>query len=280
MLFLPQRQLVFPDGSSSDVTMEVDLQSSPKETVRTLPASTWDPADWCERDREVRLLPQQRLLSLQLTEASLFICRRRSNGRQCSQVGGTFNPFNMTLRVRPRFCSAADTKQQQTSAVPSSFPLRVPPARVKTLWAVRLGRYRRDKEQSAWQKDSFTQTAALTSSGTSQVGTLRCLTNEEGWGHLFCLSSGSQVSGAEGQWRHRRLRRHPAGVPFSRADLPQCDPLQQVSGGRVREESGQGRYQDQSFNTQEMGKRGKSRQEKVIWLILRNDKRFKKGTVV
>lgn len=40
------------------------------------------------------------LLSLQLTEASMFINSRRSNDGQCRQDGGTFNPFNMTLMVR------------------------------------------------------------------------------------------------------------------------------------------------------------------------------------
>uniref|UniRef100_H3CAW9 Superoxide dismutase copper/zinc binding domain-containing protein n=1 Tax=Tetraodon nigroviridis TaxID=99883 RepID=H3CAW9_TETNG len=56
------RQRVFPDGGGSDVTVEVALQSSPQEDVRTL------------------------------TEAFLFIDR----GRGC-RGGGTFNPFNMTL---------------------------------------------------------------------------------------------------------------------------------------------------------------------------------------
>lgn len=40
-------------------------------------------------------------LSLQLTEASLFINSRRSNDGRCGGVGGTFNPFNMTPGVRP-----------------------------------------------------------------------------------------------------------------------------------------------------------------------------------
>lgn len=93
MAFLPQRQLVFPDGSSSDVTMEATLQSAPKENVRTegLPGphkSGFSSAAVC-------------LLSLQLTEASMFIYSGRSDGGRCRRAGGTFNPFNMTLMVRP-----------------------------------------------------------------------------------------------------------------------------------------------------------------------------------
>lgn len=57
------------------------------------------------------------LLSLQLTEASLFITSRRSDGGRCFRVGGTFNPFNMTLMVRPDFSSASGTKEHQTSAI-------------------------------------------------------------------------------------------------------------------------------------------------------------------
>ncbi|XP_029913310.1 uncharacterized protein cusr [Myripristis murdjan] len=53
----------FPDGSSSDITLEVDLRSSAKQAM---------------------------------TEASWFIMSKRvSNSSQCSGVGGTYNPFNM-----------------------------------------------------------------------------------------------------------------------------------------------------------------------------------------
>lgn len=56
------RQQMFPDGSSSEITLEVNLQST---TIQN---------------------------------ASLFIKNNRvgTNNRQCDGVGGTFNPFNMT----------------------------------------------------------------------------------------------------------------------------------------------------------------------------------------
>uniref|UniRef100_UPI003AAF091C uncharacterized protein cusr n=1 Tax=Centroberyx gerrardi TaxID=166262 RepID=UPI003AAF091C len=57
-------QQTFPDGTSSDVTLEVDLQSTTKEAI---------------------------------TEVSWFIMENRtgSNSSQCSGVGGVYNPFNM-----------------------------------------------------------------------------------------------------------------------------------------------------------------------------------------
>ncbi|XP_071361370.1 uncharacterized protein cusr [Trachinotus anak] len=58
------RQQMFSDGSSSDVTLEVDLQSSARENT---------------------------------TEASLFITNDRTGAdSQCNNVGDTYNPFNMT----------------------------------------------------------------------------------------------------------------------------------------------------------------------------------------
>lgn len=55
------KQQVFPDGSTSDVTLLVDLQSSAAQT------------------------------------ASLFITNNRANdSSECTGLGGTFNPFNMT----------------------------------------------------------------------------------------------------------------------------------------------------------------------------------------
>ncbi|KAM7418803.1 hypothetical protein PAMA_016095 [Pampus argenteus] len=59
------RQQMFPDGSSSDTTLEVNLQSTNRENT---------------------------------IEASLFITDNRvgANHSQCNGVGGTFNPFNMT----------------------------------------------------------------------------------------------------------------------------------------------------------------------------------------
>ncbi|XP_037620900.1 uncharacterized protein cusr isoform X2 [Sebastes umbrosus] len=57
------RQQMFPDGSSSDLTMEVALQSTMQDT----------------------------------TMASMFITTNRAaETRQCQGVGRTFNPFNMT----------------------------------------------------------------------------------------------------------------------------------------------------------------------------------------
>lgn len=60
-------QQVYPDGSSADATLEVDLQSSTR---------------------------------INATEASLFITNNRTgtDTRQCNSVGGTFNPYNMTSR--------------------------------------------------------------------------------------------------------------------------------------------------------------------------------------
>ncbi|XP_034454481.1 uncharacterized protein cusr isoform X2 [Hippoglossus hippoglossus] len=55
------RQQMFPDGSSSDITLDVTLQSSRRD----------------------------------MTVASLFITSHRS-GSKCSDVGDTYNPFNMT----------------------------------------------------------------------------------------------------------------------------------------------------------------------------------------
>ncbi|XP_044046586.1 uncharacterized protein cusr [Siniperca chuatsi] len=59
------RQQMFPDGSSSDITLEVTLQSSTRQNT---------------------------------TVASLFITNNRmgANNSQCNSVGSTFNPFNMT----------------------------------------------------------------------------------------------------------------------------------------------------------------------------------------
>ncbi|XP_059187093.1 uncharacterized protein cusr [Centropristis striata] len=60
------RQQMFPDGSSSDITMEVALQSSTQSRQN-------------------------------LTVASMYITSNRVNETsQCSRVGDTFNPFNMT----------------------------------------------------------------------------------------------------------------------------------------------------------------------------------------
>ncbi|XP_040000974.1 uncharacterized protein cusr isoform X2 [Xiphias gladius] len=58
-------QQMFPDGSSSDITLEVALQSSAKQNT---------------------------------TVASLFITHNRvdASNRQCNVVGDTYNPFNMT----------------------------------------------------------------------------------------------------------------------------------------------------------------------------------------
>ncbi|XP_044201649.1 uncharacterized protein cusr [Thunnus albacares] len=58
-------QQMFPDGSSSDTTLEVNLQSAKRQNT---------------------------------TEASLFITNDRAgaNNRQCNGVGETYNPFNMT----------------------------------------------------------------------------------------------------------------------------------------------------------------------------------------
>nr|XP_046263940.1 uncharacterized protein cusr [Scatophagus argus] len=57
------RQQMFPDGSSSDITLEIDLQSSTRQNA---------------------------------TVISLFINQMGANSSQCNSVGGTFNPFNMT----------------------------------------------------------------------------------------------------------------------------------------------------------------------------------------
>lgn len=54
---------------------------------------------------------------------------------------------------------------------------------------------------------------------------------------VFVLS-GSQVCGAEERGQHRRLCRHPAGIPFSGADLPQRGRVQQVSGKEKRRRRG------------------------------------------
>ncbi|KAM9363417.1 uncharacterized protein cusr [Symphorus nematophorus] len=59
------RQQMFPDGSSGDITLEVDLQTSTRQN---------------------------------LTEASLFIDRMLTSNSQCNGVEGTFNPYNMTSR--------------------------------------------------------------------------------------------------------------------------------------------------------------------------------------
>lgn len=56
-----------------------------------------------------------------------------------------------------------------------------------------------------------------------------------------CVLSGSQVCGAEERRPHHRLCRHPAGIPFGRADLPQRGRVQQVSG---KENRRKGRCQD------------------------------------
>ncbi|KAM3623355.1 uncharacterized protein V6R79_010083 [Siganus canaliculatus] len=58
------RQQMFPDGSSSDATLEVDLQSSTQ--------------------------------TRQASNASLFITNMMVNDSQCTSMEDTFNPFNMT----------------------------------------------------------------------------------------------------------------------------------------------------------------------------------------
>lgn len=184
------------------------------------------------------------LLCLQLTEVSLFINSRRCNDGSC-RAGGTFNPFNLTPMVRR--LASSPPQLINNSKLQLSFlvfaPLRALPARWKTLWAVRLGRYQRGKEQAAWQKDGFTPTAAWTSPGISQATALNERWVSNAWRVLvglktrfLCWFSGSQVPGAEERRQHRRLRRHPAWESFSRADLPSCGPVQQVSGRRLREE--------------------------------------------
>ncbi|CAN9510095.1 unnamed protein product [Ophioblennius macclurei] len=58
-------QQVFPDGSNSDTTLEVDLAEI-SATNRTT------------------------------SEVQMFIMENRTNGSQCTGLGGTYNPFNMT----------------------------------------------------------------------------------------------------------------------------------------------------------------------------------------
>ncbi|XP_023190475.1 uncharacterized protein LOC102220097 [Xiphophorus maculatus] len=81
------RQQMFPDGSSSDVTLYVDLKSSASQSI---------PA------------------------ASLFIASNRVNATSglCTSVGDTFNPFNMKL------LSSSCSLQNQLSCVVGEFSER------------------------------------------------------------------------------------------------------------------------------------------------------------
>ncbi|XP_010733110.2 uncharacterized protein cusr [Larimichthys crocea] len=81
------RQQMFPDGSSSDITLEVDLQSLTQRQKRTV--------------------------------ASLFINRMGANNSECNKVGDTFNPFNMTslssscLLENPLSCVVGEVSARQ-----------------------------------------------------------------------------------------------------------------------------------------------------------------------
>ncbi|PWA14946.1 hypothetical protein CCH79_00014246 [Gambusia affinis] len=82
-----KRQQVFPDGGSSDVTLNVDLKSSASQGI---------PA------------------------ASLFITSNRVNATSasCTSVGDTFNPFNMKL------LSSSCSLQNQLSCAVGEFSAR------------------------------------------------------------------------------------------------------------------------------------------------------------
>lgn len=82
------RQQMFPDGSGSDTTLEVNLQSSARNSA---------------------------------TEASLFVTNNRlgANNQQCDCLEGTFNPFNMTSASRscsmetPLSCPVGEVSARQ-----------------------------------------------------------------------------------------------------------------------------------------------------------------------
>lgn len=148
MPFLPQWQRVFPDGSSSEVTMEVTLQSSPKENVRTVTASTCaacgdadlllgTPADWSERDHKMGLFPQLSRGHWKRSVSPLSAAHRSVDVHQQQEKQRRSVPPRWR-NVQPLqhdpdgeaadFSSAADIKQQQTSGVlsciwPSEFRL-------------------------------------------------------------------------------------------------------------------------------------------------------------
>lgn len=175
--------------------MEVTLQSSPKENVRTVTASTCGacgdadlllgtPAHSFERDHKKARPLQGSLSPLSAAHRSIVVHQQQEKQRR-SGLPGRRNV--QSLQHHPDgeaadFSSAADSNQQQTSGILSlHLALRAPPAHWKPLWAVRSGRYRRGTGRAAWQKDKSTQTATLTSPGTSQVTDLNDRLESSKW---------------------------------------------------------------------------------------------------